>query len=131
LLAGLTLLGVAALLFGIAFLLLGVAALRDGWTLVGFPFLLLGIAALLGAVGAFVDGWTVVGVPFLLLGIAALQGGVALLYRPGLPRRLAAWLTKRDDLPPMADRDGRDLLDQEAGRIEIEGEAGPTYVEAV
>jgi hypothetical protein len=131
LLAGLTLLGIAMLLFGIAFLLLGVAALLDGWTLVGVPFLLLGIAALLGAVGAFVDGWTVVGVPFLLLGIAALQGGVALLYRPGLPRRLAAWLTKRDDLPPMADRDVRDLLDQEAGRIEIEGEARPTYIEAV
>jgi hypothetical protein len=131
LLAGLTLPGVAVLLFGIAFLLLGVAALRDGWTLVGVPFLLLGIAALLGAVGAFVDGWTVAGVPFLLLGIAALQGGVALLYRPGLPRLLAAWLTKRDDLPPMADRDVRDLPDQEAGRIEIEGEAGSTYVEAV
>jgi hypothetical protein len=120
----------AGLLVRVAVLLLGVAALRDGWTLVGVPFLLLGIAALLGAVGAFVDGWTVVGVPFLLLGIAALQGGVALLYRPGLPR-LAAWLTKRDDLPPMADRDVRDLLDQEADRIETEDEAGPTYVEAV
>ena len=35
----------------------------------------------------------------LLLGIAALLGGVALLYRPELPRRLVAWLTKRDDLP--------------------------------
>jgi hypothetical protein len=36
----------------------------------------------------------VVGVPFLLLGIAALLGGTALLYRPELPRRLVAWLTK-------------------------------------
>jgi hypothetical protein len=125
LLAGLMLLGVAALLFGVAFLLLGVAALRDGWTLVGISFLLLGIAALLGVVAALVDGWTVVGIPSLLLGIAALQGGVALLYRPEFPRRLVAWVTKRNDLPPMADRDVRDLLDQEVGHVDIVGEAGP------
>jgi hypothetical protein len=99
LLAGLTLMGVAFLLFGIAFLLGGVAALVDRWSLVGIPFLLLGVAALLGAVAALLDGWTVVGVPFLLLGVAALLGGVALLYRPELPQRLVAWLTKRDDLP--------------------------------
>jgi hypothetical protein len=94
LLAGLTLLGVALLLFGVAFLLGGVAALLDGWSLVGVPFLLLGVAALLGGVAALLDEWTVVGVPFLLLGIAALLGGVALLYRPELPRRLVAWLTR-------------------------------------
>jgi hypothetical protein len=34
----------------------------------------------------------------LLLGVAALLGGVALLYSPELPRRLVAWLVKRDDL---------------------------------
>jgi hypothetical protein len=39
-----------------------------------------------------------VGGALLLLGVAALLGGVALLYRPELPRRLVAWLTKRDDL---------------------------------
>ena len=99
LLAGLTLMGVAFLLFGVAFLLGGVAALLDGWSLVGIPFLLLGVAALLGGVAALLDEWTVVGVPFLLLGVAALLGGVALLYRPELPQRLVAWLTKRDDLP--------------------------------
>ena len=114
LLAGLTLLGVAFLLFGVAFLLLGVAALLDRWSLVGVPFLLLGVAGMLGAVAALMDGWTVVGIPFLLLGIAALQGGVALLYRPELPRRLVAWLTKRDDLRLTADGDVRDSLDQEA-----------------
>ena len=69
---------------------------------------------MLGAVAALMDGWTVVGIPFLLLGIAALQGGVALLYRPELPRRLVAWLTKRDDLRLTADGDVRDSLDQEA-----------------
>ena len=104
LLAGLTLLGVAFLLFGVAFLLGGVAALLDGWSLVGIPFLLLGVAALLGGVAALLDEWTVVGVAFLLLGIAALLGGVALLYRPELPQRLVAWLTKRDDLPLTAAR---------------------------
>ena len=104
LLAGLTLLGVAFLLFGVAFLLGGVAALLAGWTLVGVPFLLFGVAALLGGVAAFLDGWTLVGVAFLLLGIAALLGGVALLYRPELPRRLLAWLTKRDDMPLTAER---------------------------
>jgi hypothetical protein len=44
---------------------------------------------------------------FLLLGVAAL-GGVALLYRPELPWRLVAWLTKRDDLPLPADSNDRD-----------------------
>jgi hypothetical protein len=43
-------------------------------------------------------GWTLVGFVLLLLGAAALLAGVALLYRPELPRRLVAWLTKRDDL---------------------------------
>ena len=105
LLAGLTLVGVAFLLFGVAFFLGGAAALLHGWTLVGVPFLLLGVAALLGGVAALLDGWTLVVVPFLLLGIAALLGGVALLYRPELPRRLLAWLTKRDDLPLTADGD--------------------------
>ena len=99
LLAGWTLMGIAFLLFGVAFFLGGVAALLDGWTLVGVPFLLLWIAAMLGGVAALLEGWTVVGVVFLLLGIAALLGGVALLYRPELPRRLLAWLAKRDDLP--------------------------------
>jgi hypothetical protein len=70
----------------------------DGWTLVGLPFLVVGAAALLGGVAAFPHGWTLVGVPLLLLGIAAPLGGVALLYCPELPRRLVAWLTKRDDL---------------------------------
>jgi hypothetical protein len=84
----------------------GVAALLHGWTLVGVPFLLLGIAALLGGVAALLARWTQLGVvAFLLLGIAALLGGVALLYRPELPRRLLAWLTKRDDLPLAADGD--------------------------
>jgi hypothetical protein len=53
---------------------------------------------------ALLDEWSLVGVPFLLLGIAALLGGVALLYRPELPQRLVAWLTKRDDLPLTAAR---------------------------
>jgi hypothetical protein len=108
LLAGWTLMGVTALLLGVAFLLGGVAAFLAGWTLVGVPFLLFGIAALLGAVAALLDGWTLMAVAFLLLGIAALLGGVALLYRPGLPRGLVAWLTKRDDLPLTADGDDRD-----------------------
>jgi hypothetical protein len=98
LLAGWTLIGVAFLLLGVAFLLGGVAAFLNGWPLVGVPFLLFGVAALLGGVAAFLDGSTPVGVAFLLLGIAAVLGGVALLYRPDLPRRLVAWLTKRDDL---------------------------------
>jgi hypothetical protein len=96
LLAGWTLMGVAFLLFGLALLLGGVAALLVGWTLVGVPFLLFGVAAMLGSVAAFLAGWTPVAVAFLLLGVAALLGGVALLYRPELPRRLVAWLTKRD-----------------------------------
>ena len=78
-------------------MLVGVAAFLDGWTLVGIPFLVVGVAALLGGVAAFLDGWTLVGGPLLLLGIAAPLGGVALLYRPELPRRLVAWLTKRED----------------------------------
>ena len=64
----------------------------------GFPFLLFGVAALLGSVAAVLAGWTYLGVAFVLLGVAALLGGVALLYRPELPRRLVAWLTKRGDL---------------------------------
>jgi hypothetical protein len=87
---------VAFLLLGVAALLLGVAALLVGWTLVGVPFLLFGVAALLGSVAALLAGWTPVAVAFLLLGVAALLGGVALLYRPELPRRLVAWLTKPD-----------------------------------
>jgi hypothetical protein len=89
-------------------LLGGVAALRAGWTLIGIPYLLAGVGALLGGVGAMVGGWTVVGVPFLLLGIATLLGGVALLHRPELPRRLVAWLTKRDDLSLTANGNRRD-----------------------
>jgi hypothetical protein len=50
-------------------------------------------------------GWSLVGAALLLIGIAALLGGVALLYRPELPRRLMAWLTRRDDL--LAPGDGR------------------------
>ena len=99
------LVGSAFLLFGVAFFLGGAAALRHGWTLAGVPFLLLGVAALLGGVAALLDGSTQLGVAFLLLGLAALLGGVALLYRPELPRRLVAWLTKRDDLPLTADDD--------------------------
>jgi hypothetical protein len=103
LLAGVTLVGVALLLFGVAFLLGGVAALAARWSLVGVPFLLLGVAALLGGVAALLAGWTPVGVPFLLLGLAALLGGVTLLYSPELPRRLLAWMAKRDSLPLTAD----------------------------
>jgi hypothetical protein len=80
----------------LAFLLLRIANPPDAWTLgmvaglvVRVAFLLLGVAA-------------------LLLGIAALLGGVALLYRPELPQRLVAWLTKRNDLPLTADGDDRD-----------------------
>jgi hypothetical protein len=108
LLAGWTLMGVAFLLFGVALLLGGVAALLAGWTLIGVPFLLFGVAALLGSVAALLAGWTPVGGAFLLLGVAALLAGVALLYRPELPRRLVAWLTKRNDLPLTADGDDRD-----------------------
>ena len=61
----------------------------------------------MSGVAALLAGWTPVGVVFLLLGIAALLGGVALLYRPELPRRLVAWLTKRDDLPLTADGNDR------------------------
>ena len=96
------------MLFGFALLLGGVAALLAGWTLVGVPFLLFGVAALLGSVAALLAGWTFVGVAFVLLGVAALLGGVALLYRPALPRRLVAWLTKRDDPALSADRNERD-----------------------
>jgi hypothetical protein len=98
LLAGWTLVGVAFLLLGVALLLGGVAALLAGWRLVGVPFLLLGVALLLGSVAALLAGSTHVGVAFLLLGIAALLAGVALLYRPELPRRLMALLTKHDDV---------------------------------
>jgi hypothetical protein len=108
LLAGWTLMGVAFLLFGVAALLGGVAALLVGWPLVGVPFLLFGVAALLGGVAALLAGWPLVGVPFLLLGVAALLGGVLLLYRPELPRRLVAWLTKRDDLSLTSDGNQRD-----------------------
>ena len=90
---------VAFLLLGVASLLLGVAALLDKWTLVGVPLFMFGVAATVGGVAALLNGWTVVGIPLLLLGIAALLGGVALLYRPELPRRLLARLTKRDDRP--------------------------------
>jgi len=111
----------------------GVAALLAGWTLMGVAFLLLGVVLLLGVlrrcwsdghrwgpspavrsralagcVAALLAGWTPVGVVFLLLGIAALLGGVALLYRPELPRRLVAWLTKQDDLPLTPDGDVRE-----------------------
>jgi hypothetical protein len=53
-------------------------------------------------------GWTFVGGAVLLLGVAALLAGVALLYRPELPRRLMAWLSKRDDLQLTADGSERD-----------------------
>ena len=53
-------------------------------------------------------GWTFVGGAFLLLGVVALLGGVALLYRPELPRRREARLTRRDDLPLTADGSKRD-----------------------
>jgi hypothetical protein len=72
--------------------------LLAGWTLMGVPFLLFGVAALLGSIAALLAGWSLVGGALLLLGIAALLGGVALLYRPELPRRLMALLTKPDDL---------------------------------
>jgi hypothetical protein len=108
LLAGWTLMGVAFLLFGCALLLGGVAALLAGWTLIGVPFLMFGVAALLGGVAALLAGWTPVGGALLLLGVAALLGGAALLYRPELPRRLLAWLTKRDDLPLTAGRNERE-----------------------
>ena len=119
-----TLLGVPFLMFAVAAMLGGVAALLVGLTLMGVAFLLFGVAFLLGGVAALLDGWTVVGVPFLLFGIAALLGGVALLYRPELPRRLVAWLTKRDDLPLTADGHERDLPNEEMDQIEIEGAPG-------
>jgi hypothetical protein len=59
-----------------------------------------GLAPLSG-VAALLAGWTLMGVAFLL-------GGVALLYRPELPRRLVAWLTKQDDLPLTPDGDVRE-----------------------
>src|SRR5829696_771838 len=93
-----TLVGVPFLLCAVAAPLSGVAALLAGWTLMGVALLLFGVAFLLVGVAAFLDGWTLVGLPFLLVGIAAPLGGVALLYCPELPRRLVAWLTKRDDL---------------------------------
>jgi hypothetical protein len=108
LLAGWTLTGVAFLLFGVALLLGGVAALLAGWKLVGVPFLLFGVASLLGSVAALLAGWTYVAVAFVLLGVAALLGGVVLLYRPELPRRLVAWLTRRGDLALTADGSKRD-----------------------
>jgi hypothetical protein len=86
---------------------------------VGVPFLLFGVAALLGGVAASLDEWTVVGIPFVLLGIAALLGGVALLYRPGLPQRLVAWLTKRDNLTLAADGYVRDELDKKQVVFEL------------
>ena len=50
------------------------------------------------------------GVAFLLGGVAALLDGVALLHSPELPRRLAAWLAKRDASPVTADaRTGSEL----------------------
>jgi hypothetical protein len=127
LLAGWTLMGVAFLLFGVALLLGGVAALLAGWSLVGVPFLLLGVAALLGSVAALLAGWTLVGVVFLLLGIAALLGGVALLYRPELPRRLVAWLTKRDDLPLTPNGDEGASGGREGTRPTGRGDAGSRY----
>jgi hypothetical protein len=108
LLVGWTLMGVAFLLFGFALVVGGVAALLAGRRLVEVPFLLFGVAALLGSVGALLAGWILVGGVFLLLGVAALLLGVALLYRPGLPRRLVAWLTKRDDRQLTSDGGKRD-----------------------
>ena len=90
--------GVPFLLGAVAAPLSGIAALLAGWTLMGVPFLLFGVAALLGSIAALLAGWSLVGGALLLLGIAALLGGVALLYRPELPRRLMALLTKPDDL---------------------------------
>jgi hypothetical protein len=108
LLAGWTLMGVAFLLFGVAFLLGGVAALLARWTLMRVPFLLLGAAAQLFGVAAMLAGETLMAITFLLLGVAALLGGVALLYSPELPRRLVAWLAKRDAQPLTADGNQRD-----------------------
>ena len=96
------------LLFGCALLLDGVTALLAAWTLIRVPFLMLGVAALLGSIAALLAGWTSVAGALLLLGVAALLGRVALPYRPGLPRRLVAWLTKRDDLPLTVDGDDGD-----------------------
>jgi hypothetical protein len=76
---------------------------------------------LLGGVSALLAGWPHLGVAFLLLGIAALLGGVGLLYRPELPRRLMAWLTKLDNLPLTADGNERDLANDEVPHVEIEG----------
>ena len=70
--------------------------------------MLFGVAALLAGVAALLAGWTFVGGAVLLLGVAALLAGVALLYRPELPRRLMAWLSKRDHLPLTADGSERD-----------------------
>jgi hypothetical protein len=108
LLAGWTLMGVAFLLFGFALMLGGVAALMAGRMLMGVRFLLTGAAALLASVAALLAGWTLVGGALVLIGVAALLGGLALLYRPEGPRRLAARLKKRGDLPITADIGERD-----------------------
>ena len=68
-----------------------------------------------GLTGRMDSGW----VPFVLLGIAALLGGVALLYRPELPQRLVAWLTKRDNLTLAADGYVRDELDKKQVVFEL------------
>ena len=136
-----TLLGVPSLMFAVAAMLGGVAALLAGLTLLGVAFLLFGVAFLLGGVAALLDGWSLVGSPVpgaRSRGAAGrcrrragrmdsgwgpvpaardcgAAGRCALLYRPELPRRLVAWLTKRDDLTLAADGDVRDSPDQEAG----------------
>ena len=85
----------------------GVAALLAGWSLMGSRSCCWG-RALAGWCCGLAGRMDTRGVVFLLLVIAALLGGVALLYRPELPRRLVAWLTKQDDLPLTPDGDVRE-----------------------
>jgi hypothetical protein len=100
--------GVPFLLGAVVAPLSGIAALLAGWTLVGVAFLLFGFALMLGGIAALMAGWMLMGVRFLLIGVAAMLGGLALLYRPELPRRLLARLTKRDSSPITAGSGERD-----------------------
>ena len=65
------------------------------------------VAAMLGGIAALLAGLTLMGVA-LLLGPVTACWELSPVYRPELPRRLVAWLTKRNDLPLTADRDDRD-----------------------
>jgi uncharacterized membrane protein HdeD (DUF308 family) len=97
LLNGQKLSGVALLLCAAFYVLGSVGILLDKLALFQVALALPGAAGVLLGAGLLLDGETVLGVTILLAGVALLLGGVASLYRPELARRLAAWLTKRDD----------------------------------